>query len=153
MTDAIELRIPARAEHLALVRTVVAAVAQAESHLDAARLDDLRVATTEACANAIEAYARIGTPGEILVRCVANIHQVTVELRDEAGGFDPAALVPHPDVTRPERLHYERGLGIPLMRTLADEADIRSDATGTTVRLVLTDRPRRPELASVPATA
>ena len=36
---------------------------------------------------------------------------IEVEIHDEAGGFDPDDLVPHPPVEAPERLHHERGLG------------------------------------------
>jgi hypothetical protein len=60
------------------------------------------------------------------------------EAADEGGGFDPAALTPHPDVTKPARLQFERGLGIPLMRELADQVEFRHEGGGTTVRLVLT---------------
>ena len=51
----------------------------------------------------------------------------------------PAALSDFP-VDTPERLHHERGLGVPLMRTLADEVEFRAEGGGTTVRLVLRDR-------------
>ena len=40
-------------------------------------------------------------------------------------------------MSSPERLHHERGLGIPLMRTLTDVAEITSSHDGTSVRLVL----------------
>ena len=137
----VELRIPARAEHLALVRVVVTALAESDAKLDGARLDDLRLLVSEACANAIEAYNRRGRPGApVRVRCSAHPGQVEVEVHDDAGGFDPDALVPHPPVEAPERLHHERGLGIPLMRTLADLAEFRAEGDGTTVRLVVGPR-------------
>ena len=137
----VELRIPARAEHLALVRVVVTALAESGAELDGARLDDLRLLVSEACANAIEAYNRRGRPGApVRVRCAAHDGRVEVEVHDDAGGFDPDALVPHPPVEAPERLHHERGLGIPLMRTLADLAEFTPEGEGTTVRLVVGPR-------------
>lgn len=139
----VELRFPARAEHLALVRVVVTALGESGAGLDGARLDDLRLLVSEACANAIEAYNRRGRPGApVRVRCSVHDAQVVVEVHDEAGGFDPDNLVPHPPVDTPERLHHERGLGIPLMKTLADAAEFRADGDGTTVRLVV--GPREP---------
>ena len=48
----------------------------------------------------------------------------------------------HPPPTQPERLSYERGLGIPLMRALADQVEFRSEGGGTTVRLVIDTHPR-----------
>jgi anti-sigma regulatory factor (Ser/Thr protein kinase) len=136
--EVVELRVPARAEHLALVRLVVTSLAESVAGLDGGRLDDLRLAVSEASANAIEAYARQGRAGApITLAVVATPGTIEVEIHDEAGGFDPAGLVPHPPVEAPERLHHERGLGVPLMRTLADEVEFRSEGGGTTVRLVL----------------
>ena len=57
---------------------------------------------------------------DVVVRCRAAPGSVEVEVHDEAGGFDPDDLVPHPPVDAPERLHHERGLGVPLMRELAE---------------------------------
>ncbi len=47
---------------------------------------------------------------------------------DQGGGFDPDRADTAPDVDHPERLEWERGLGIPLMREFADETEIRPDA-------------------------
>jgi len=101
-----------------------------------ARLDDIRLAVSEACANAVEATTRLGAHDEVVeVRCARLDDRLVVEVRDRAGGFDPDALVPHPPVQSPERLHHERGLGIPLMRSLADDVAFVTDDEGTTVRL------------------
>lgn len=136
--DIVELRIPARAEHLALVRVVVTSLADSVAGLDGTRLEDLRLAVSEACANVVEAYSRQGRPGALMVlRLHAEAGRIEVEIHDDAGGFDPEELVPHPPVETPERLHHERGLGVPLMRALADEAEFRPEGKGTTVRLVL----------------
>jgi anti-sigma regulatory factor (Ser/Thr protein kinase) len=137
-TQDVVLRVPARAEHLALVRLVVTSMAEAIGHLTDSQLDDLRLAVSEACANAVEAYGRVGRPGaEVVVRCRVRPGRVEVEVHDEAGGFDPTRLEPPPPVEAPERLHHERGLGVPLMRELA-EAEFRPEGGGTTVRLVVT---------------
>jgi len=139
--DAITLQVPARAEHIGLVRLVVTALAETVAGLEGLRLDDLRLAVSEACANAVEAYARQGRPGlPITIRLHAVAGSIEIEVHDEAGGFDPGRLVPHPPVDTPERLHHERGLGVPLMRALADEAEFRAQGEGTTVRLVLHER-------------
>jgi anti-sigma regulatory factor (Ser/Thr protein kinase) len=137
--DEVVLRVPARAEHLALVRLVVTSMAEDLADLAGHRLDDLRLVVSEACANAVEAYGRIGLAGNgssVVVRCVATEGCVQVEVHDDAGGFDPGGLRPHPPVDAPERLHHERGLGVPLMRELAD-AEFVAEGRGTTVRLVV----------------
>jgi len=140
MGDHIELVLPARPEFLAMVRAIVTLIAETGSKLPGPRIDDLRLAVTEAFANAIDAERR--KPDDqrhaVVVRCDLDPDLVTVEVHDEAGGFDPEALTPHPDVTKPARLQFERGLGIPLMRELTDELEFRAEGGGTTVRLVLT---------------
>jgi len=140
MGDHIELVLPARPEFLAMVRAIVTLIAETGSKLPGPRIDDLRLAVTEAFANAIDAERR--KPDDqrtaIVVRCDLDADLVAVEVHDEAGGFDPDALTPHPDVTKPARLQFERGLGIPLMRELTDELEFRPEGGGTTVRLVLT---------------
>jgi anti-sigma regulatory factor (Ser/Thr protein kinase) len=145
MGDRIELDVPARPEFLALVRSIVTLIAETGSKLPDRRIDDLRLAVTEACANAIDAERR--KPEEerkpITVRCDLEADYVVVEVHDEGGGFDPDALTPHPDVTKPDRLQFERGLGIPLMRELTDELDFRHEGGGTTVRLLLTAHLRK----------
>jgi anti-sigma regulatory factor (Ser/Thr protein kinase) len=45
-------------------------------------------------------------------------------------------------VETPERLDYESGLGVSLMRRLADEAVVESGPDGTVVRLTLGSRSR-----------
>lgn len=138
MKDEVGLRFPARAEHLALARLVVTHLAEhGGARLDPLRLDDLRLVVSEACANAVEAYGRRGRAGEVELRCSVVPGEVTVEVEDHAGGFDVDALVPHPPVEAPERLHHERGLGIPLIRQLADPVEFRAGEDGTTVRFVV----------------
>jgi anti-sigma regulatory factor (Ser/Thr protein kinase) len=62
---------------------------------------------------------------------------VEVLIRDRGSGFDPKRLRPHPPVTDPARLDFERGLGIPLIRALTDDVAFESSEKGTDVRLVL----------------
>jgi serine/threonine-protein kinase RsbW len=63
--------------------------------------------------------------------------RITVEVSDQAGGFDPSAVPVVPDPDHPDRLGFEHGLGIPIMRELADETEIRPTGSGTAVRLVV----------------
>ena len=58
MGDHIELEIPARTEFLAMVRAIVTLIAETGSKLPSPRIDDLRLAVTEAFANAIDAERR-----------------------------------------------------------------------------------------------
>ena len=140
----VELEIPARPAYLSLVRLIVdAAVGSLAPGLSVARLDDLKIAVTEACSNAIEAHEAILADGPVVVRCVIDEHQVTVDIVDRGRGFDPDRVEALPAATDPRRLRHESGLGIPLMRTLTDEVAFSPDADGTRVSLTIY-RPPQP---------
>jgi serine/threonine-protein kinase RsbW len=116
---------------------VDAAVGSLAPGLSVARLDDLKIAVTEACSNAIEAHEAILAEGPVVVRCVIDDHQVTVDIVDRGRGFDPDRVETLPAATDPRRLRHESGLGIPLMRTLTDEVAFSPDADGTRVSLTI----------------
>lgn len=135
--EVVELEIPARAEFVALARLVVSALATSDTVLGDERVDDLKIAVSEACTNAIEAHSAIETQERVLVRCWADDRSVEVVVEDRGRGFDPGELSDHPPVTDPDRLKFERGLGIPLIRALVDEVEFTSTGSGTAVRLVM----------------
>lgn len=133
----VEIEIPPRFDHLAMVRSVLSKSLDAEKVLKPERLQDLRLAVSEATTNAIEAHQRAGTETPVRIAVRINKANVTVTIVDVGTGFDPKKLKAHPPVTDPERLEYERGLGVTLMRRLTDECTIDSHATGTTVTLTM----------------
>jgi serine/threonine-protein kinase RsbW len=133
----IELEIPARAEYVGLVRLVVSSLASGRRSLAEERIDDLKLAVSEACTNAIEAHKDIDVEDRVLVRCSEAEDRLEVSIQDRGQGFDPESLPEHPPVTDPERLNFERGLGIPLIRTLVDEVAFESSSAGTAVRMVM----------------
>jgi serine/threonine-protein kinase RsbW len=133
----IELEIPARAEYVGLVRLVVSSLASGRQLLTDDRIDDLKLAVSEACTNAIEAHHDLPADERVLVRCSEAEDRLEVSIEDRGTGFDPESLPEHPPVTDPDRLNFERGLGIPLIRTLVDEVDFESSPDGTAVRLVM----------------
>lgn len=144
--DVVHLRVPAQPEYLALVRMVIAGTARIDPLLDDERVDDLRVIVSEACTNAIEALRvraqdqgvdPVAVDSTIAIECHLSASQVEVVIADEGVGFDPDGLDALPSVTDPSRLRIERGLGIPLIRALSDEAEITSGPGGTRVRVVL----------------
>jgi serine/threonine-protein kinase RsbW len=135
--EAVELEIPARAEFVALARLAVSALAAADGELADERVDDLKLAVSEACTNAIEAHSAIDTDERVVVRCWVDENGLEVRISDRGTGFDPAELPDHPPVTDPARLKFERGLGIPLIRALVDVVEFSSSGAGTEVRLVM----------------
>ena len=140
----VRLEIPARADYLGLARQVVAAAAAVEPTFRDERIDDLRIAVSEATTNAIEAHADLDRDERIVIRCNLGEDSIEVEVMDRGSGFDPDDVAAMPDVEDPARLQHEHGLGLPLLRVLADEAEITSSEGGTAVRLVVY---RSPHLA------
>lgn len=137
MGPVVELQIPPRSDHLALVRRVVESVARIDGTLPDRRIDDLRLAVSEACANALEALQAVESNAPVTVTFEHTDDAIEVAVTDHAGGFEVDAVDPIPAATDPGRLRHERGLGIPLMRSLVDEVTFESTGDGTTVRLVL----------------
>lgn len=135
--SAIEIEIPARADYVSLVRLVVAAAAELASGLGPARIDDLRVAVSEATTNAIGAHISSGCTRPVRVCCECSSEQVAVTVVDEGPGFDADALEEMPPVESPERLSRESGMGISIIRMLADEVCFRSASRGTEVSLII----------------
>ncbi|MEN3315516.1 MAG: serine/threonine-protein kinase RsbW [Acidimicrobiaceae bacterium] len=137
----VALEIPARAEFVALARLVVSAMAATDIQLADERVDDLKLAVSEACTNAIEAHGAVETDERVRLMCRADDRGLEVRIEDQGPGFDPGRLPDHPPVTDPDRLKFERGLGIPLIRALVDEVEITSSTSGTAVRLVMLHTP------------
>lgn len=76
-------------------------------------LDDVRLAITEACSNVVvHAYAGRATPGDVLVRAVADAGHLDVTVRDWGRGLDA------PPVTA------GLGLGLILLRSLTTSVDV-----------------------------
>src|SRR5690606_12629887 len=71
------LGIPARPAYLSLVRLVVdAAIGSLAPGMSPARLDDLKIAVSEACSNAIEAHEATVAEDPVVVRCMVEDEQV-----------------------------------------------------------------------------
>jgi serine/threonine-protein kinase RsbW len=133
----LELEIPASPEYIAIARLVVSSLASARRALADERIDDLKLAVSEACTNAIEAHTNTATNEHVRIRVWEGDDQLAVAVEDRGPGFDPEALSPHPPVTDPERLNFERGLGIPLIRTLVDRVEFYPSSKGTSVLMTL----------------
>jgi anti-sigma regulatory factor (Ser/Thr protein kinase) len=109
----IELEIPARPEYVALARLVVSSLASSRRDLTDDRVDDLKVAVSEACTNAIEAHHTADSDDSVVVRCIELDDRLEVEIEDRGARHrhgDPGAvrrerarLRPGPRRPRPRR--------------------------------------------------
>jgi serine/threonine-protein kinase RsbW len=120
-TEPTELRltIGSRFEDLDLVDSVVDAILRyvriAEDDLEHTSL-----AVREAAANAIEHGNGVGSEKRVTVSMKLHAERLTVRVRDEGAGFDPALVA---DPLAPENLLKPRGRGIFLSRRFVDEVD------------------------------
>lgn len=137
--DLIELQLPPQPSVVAVARMVIGAVAATEPMFDEERTADLRLAVSEACTNAIQAqlanYEGSDPSAPIVLRCTVHGSRIDLSVQDHAGGFDPDGIEAHPPVADPMRLDHEGGLGIPLIRLLADECAFVPSPGGTTVHM------------------
>lgn len=132
-TPTVRLTIPAKAEYISLVRLALSGLSQSRDLSDET-LGDLKLAVTEACSNSVRhAY---GDGGDGSVEVIYELHpdRLVVEVLDEGEGFSLADREP---ATQAEALS-EGGLGIAIIRELADELELgpRDGRQGSRLRLV-----------------
>jgi serine/threonine-protein kinase RsbW len=111
-------------------------VASALDGIDDDRLEDLRVAVSEACTNAVEAHRRDAVDDRVVVRCSTTADALTVCIEDSGEGFDPSN-VPEPPAPETLPTSAERGWGLQLIEALVDEVTFRQTGSGTAVDLVM----------------
>lgn len=129
---AVRLRIPAKAEYVALTRLALTGLAEIAPITDEL-LADLKLALTEAVSNSIRhAYGNLGGSVEIVYLLGAG--ELRIEVVDDGAGFDPE----RPAFTGDEP--SEGGLGIAIIRTIADELQIESRPGVRGSRLLLVKR-------------
>jgi serine/threonine-protein kinase RsbW len=134
--QSVRLTIPARAEYITLGRLALTAIAGVRPVSDET-LHDLKLALTEACTNSVKhAYGNGG--GEVEIVYQLEPDRLVVEVGDMGSGFEPGKLPPSDESDL-----EEGGLGIEIIRALADEVEIgpRGDG-GSRLRFVklLADR-------------
>jgi serine/threonine-protein kinase RsbW len=127
----VRLRVPARAEYIALARLALSGLADIIALSDEL-VADLKLALTEAVSNSVRhAYADGG--GYVSIAYELTGDALAVEVVDDGRGFDPD----RPPPLEGEEL-TEGGLGIAIIRTIADEFELQSrpGARGSRLRFV-----------------
>ena len=115
----IRLRVPARAEYIALARLALSGLANIVS-LPEELLADLKLALTEAVSNSVR-HAYADGRGFVSIAYELRGDALAVEVVDDGKGFDPE----RPPELEGEEL-TEGGLGIAIIRTIADEFELQS---------------------------
>jgi serine/threonine-protein kinase RsbW len=124
----VRLIIPARAEYITLCRLALTGIARLRSLPDEL-LADLKLALTEAASNSVRhAYGTDGV-GVVQISYELRPDRLVIEVTDEGEGFDPAEAHGSADELS------EGGLGIAIIRAIADEVEIGAQPSGKGSRL------------------
>jgi serine/threonine-protein kinase RsbW len=126
----VRLTIPAKAEYITLVRLALSGLSQLRP-LDEETLGDLKLAVTEACSNSVRHAYRDGREGAVQVIYELHPDRLVVEVCDEGEGFTAAERMPTVD----DSGLNEGGLGIAIIRELADELELGPGDGGKGSRL------------------
>jgi serine/threonine-protein kinase RsbW len=133
----VRLRIPARAEYVALARLALSGLADIAA-LPEELLADLKLALTEAVSNSVR-HAYDGDAGLVSIAYELSRDALVIEVVDDGEGFDPE----RPPALEGEEL-TEGGLGIAIIRTIADEFELQSRPGVRGSRLRFAKRLQRP---------
>ncbi len=131
-TRSIRLRIPAKAEYITLCRLALTGLAQLRRMGDET-IADLKLALTEAVSNSVRHAYGDQHGGHVDITYELRSDRLGIEVIDDGEGFDPDEA---PSFDGDEL--SEGGLGIAIIRTIADEFEIRSQpgARGSRLRFV-----------------
>ena len=128
-TREVRLRIPAKPEYIALCRLALTGIARLRP-LGDETLADLKLALTEACSNSVR-HAYGTADGSVDIRYELHADRLVIEVADDGAGFDPAAAA----VESPDDELAEGGLGIAIIRSIADDVEIGAGEGGRGSRL------------------
>jgi serine/threonine-protein kinase RsbW len=134
----VRLSVPARAEYIALSRLALSGLADILG-LSEEQLADLKLALTEAVSNSVR-HAYADGAGFVSIAYELTGNALAVEVVDDGKGFDPERPAP----LEGEEL-TEGGLGIAIIRTIADEFELQSQPGVRGSRLRFVKRLHRPD--------
>ena len=128
----VRLTIPAKAEYITLSRLALTGLAHVRP-LGDDTLADLKLALTEACSNSVR-HAYGDGEGHVEISFELREDRLVVEVADDGAGFEPEGAgreLGGAELT-------EGGLGIAIIRSIADEVEIggRDNGPGSRLRFV-----------------
>lgn len=143
--ELVRLEIPALPAFVGVARVVVASVSTTVDGIDDDRLEDLRIAVSEACTNAVEAHDSDGVTKRVVLRCVLAGDALEVHVEDDrpgsdgAGGSSAVAVGGQGADGVVDLEGADLGWGLQLIRALVDDVAFTTseDGIGTSVRLLV----------------
>jgi serine/threonine-protein kinase RsbW len=128
-TRTVRLTIPAKPEYITLSRLALSGLARVRPLADET-LADLKLALTEACSNSVR-HAYDDDGGHVEISFELRDDRLIVEVADDGSGFEPDGAAAGSE----EAELSEGGLGIAIIRSIADEVEIGGGANGRGSRL------------------
>jgi serine/threonine-protein kinase RsbW len=125
----VRLRIPAKPEYITLCRLALTGISRLRP-LGDETLSDLKLALTEACSNSVR-HAYANGEGSVDIRYELHADRLVIEVVDDGEGFDPA----QPGRNGGDDELAEGGLGIAIIRSIADDVEIGAGEGGRGSRL------------------
>jgi len=127
-----KLTIPAVADQVGVVRLAASGIAS-RMEFPTEAIEDIKVAVSEACTNAVQyAYKKDSRIESIVVEFMQKKDQLIIKVQDKGQGFDPQKP-PKRDI-KDDDPHM--GLGITFIKNLMDEVQIDSGPKGTIVTMI-----------------
>lgn len=102
------------------------------------KVEDLKIAVSEACLNAIEHGNSLNRNMKVLIDFTIGASELEIRVKDRGSGFVPGEIG-KPDIKRkvegddPE----SRGWGVFLIKNMVDELEYRDEGSGTRLRMVV----------------
>lgn len=127
----VRLTIPAKPEYITLSRLALSGLSRVRP-LPEETLADLKLALTEACSNSVR-HAYDGGDGHVEISFELSDDRLVVEVADDGAGFEPAEVGAGDGDGDGELT--EGGLGIAIIRSIADEVEIDGGGDGRGSRL------------------
>ena len=130
-STSVRLTIPAKPEYITLCRLALTGLARTRPVGDEV-LADLKLALTEAASNSVR-HAYPDRAGHVEITYALHGDRLEIEVADEGEGFDGNGRAVNDDDELGELT--EGGLGIAIIRAIADELELGSGANGRGSRL------------------
>jgi len=124
----VRLTIPAKPEYITLSRLALAGLSRVRSFPDET-LADLKLALTEACSNSVR-HAYGNGEGHVDISFELRDDRLIVEVADDGAGFELEQ-----EAKSDDDVLSEGGLGIAIIRSIADEVEIDGGPGGKGWRL------------------
>ncbi|WP_342433560.1 anti-sigma B factor RsbW [Neobacillus sp. FSL H8-0543] len=135
--DYVEMKIPAKPEYVGVIRLTISGIASRMGYTYE-EIEDIKIAVSEACTNAVQHAYPDGEGGEVIVGFGIYEDKIETMVADSGKSFNflqtKNELGPYTESSTVDQL-TEGGLGLYLIETLMDEVRV-SNRSGVTVFMV-----------------